>query len=64
VLNILPIPVLDGGHLVFLAIEGIRRRPLSVEQRTRLTQLGMIVLVAIMLLAIANDVTRLVERFF
>jgi regulator of sigma E protease len=64
VLNLLPIPVLDGGHLVFLAIEGIRRRPLSPAQRQRLTQLGFVVLLAIMALAVANDITRLVERFF
>jgi regulator of sigma E protease len=62
VLNLLPIPVLDGGHLVFLAIEGIRRRPLSIEQRHRLTQIGFVVLVAIMLLAIANDVSRVLGR--
>jgi regulator of sigma E protease len=58
VLNLLPIPVLDGGHLVFLLVEGVRRRPLSVVQRQRFTQIGFFVLVAIMLLAIANDVTR------
>ncbi len=64
VLNLLPIPVLDGGHLVFLAIEGIRRRPLSVEQRVRLTRIGFVVLVGIMLLALTNDITRVVQRLF
>jgi regulator of sigma E protease len=64
VLNLLPIPVLDGGHLVFLAIEAVRRKPLSPAQRQRLTQLGFVVLLAIMALAVANDITRLVERFF
>jgi len=60
VLNLLPIPVLDGGHLLFLAIEAVRRRPLSEELRARWTQVGFAVLVAIMLLALANDVLRLV----
>ena len=59
ILNLLPIPVLDGGHLAFLLIEGVRGRPLSVEQRQRLTQVGFFVLVAIMLLAVSNDVLRL-----
>ena len=61
VLNLLPIPVLDGGHLLFLAIEGVRRKPLSERVRLRWTQVGFAVLVAIMLLALANDVLRLVR---
>ena len=59
VLNLLPIPVLDGGHLVFLCVEGVRGRPLSLEQRQRLTQIGFFVLVGIMALALANDFLRL-----
>jgi regulator of sigma E protease len=58
VLNLLPIPVLDGGHFVFLVAEAIRRKPLSVQLRMRLTQLGMIVVLLIMVLAISNDVIR------
>jgi regulator of sigma E protease len=58
VLNLLPIPVLDGGHLVFLAIEAVRGRPLSIEQRMRLTQFGFIVIVAIMVWALCNDILR------
>ncbi len=61
VLNLLPIPVLDGGHLLFLAIEGVRRKPLSERVRLRWTQVGFAVLVAIMVLALANDVLRLVR---
>lgn len=60
ILNLLPIPVLDGGHLVFLAIEAVRKKPVSDEQRARWTQIGFAVLVAIMLLALANDVLRLI----
>ncbi len=59
ILNLLPIPVLDGGHLVFLLVEGLRGRPLSLEQRQRLTQIGFFVLVGIMVLALANDFLRL-----
>ena len=58
VLNLLPIPVLDGGHLMFLIAEGIRRKPLSVQLRMRLTQVGMVIVLLIMALAIYNDVIR------
>jgi len=61
VLNLLPIPVLDGGHLVFLLIEGVRRRPLTLRQRQVATQIGLFVLVGIMLLALSNDVLRLFQ---
>lgn len=59
ILNLLPIPVLDGGHLVFLLFEGVRGRPLSEHVRLRWTQIGFAVLVGIMLLALTNDVLRL-----
>ncbi|GBD33086.1 MAG: zinc metalloprotease [Gemmatimonadales bacterium] len=62
VLNLLPIPVLDGGRLVFLLAEGIRGRPLSRELRMRLSQVGVAFLLAVMALAIANDLLRLVGR--
>jgi regulator of sigma E protease len=58
ILNLLPVPVLDGGHLVFLLAEGIRRKPLSLKLRLRLSQLGMALLIAVMLLALTNDVMR------
>ncbi|MGH7530153.1 MAG: RIP metalloprotease RseP [Gemmatimonadales bacterium] len=58
VLNLLPIPVLDGGHLLFLIAEGIRRKPLSMQLRARLTQVGLLVVLAIMVLAVSNDVIR------
>jgi regulator of sigma E protease len=62
VLNLLPIPVLDGGGLLLLLAEAIRRRPLSVELRTRITNVGLIVVTAIMLFAISNDVFGLFRR--
>jgi regulator of sigma E protease len=59
VLNLLPIPVLDGGHLVFLAIEALRGRPLSIEQRMRWSNIGFLVLMGIMVWALGNDLLRL-----
>lgn len=58
VLNLLPIPILDGGHLMFLAIEAVRGRPLSVEARIRLSHVGLILVVALMLWANGNDILR------
>lgn len=60
ILNLLPIPVLDGGHLVFLAIEAIRGgNPLSIEQRLRWSQVGFVLLMGIMVWALSNDFMRL-----
>lgn len=58
VLNLLPIPVLDGGHAMFLIAEAIRRKPLSPQLRLRLTQVGMLIVLAIMVIALSNDVIR------
>jgi len=58
-LNILPVPVLDGGHLVFLGIEAVRRKPLSVKTRLVVQQVGMALLVALMVFIIINDVRRI-----
>lgn len=62
ILNLLPIPVLDGGGLMLLVAEAIRRRPLSRELRLRLTNAGLIVVAALMLFAITNDVLGLFRR--
>ena len=59
ILNMLPIPVLDGGHLVFLGIEAVRGKALSVETRMRWSQVGVVVVLGIMLLALSNDILRL-----
>ncbi|MFQ5689864.1 MAG: RIP metalloprotease RseP [Gemmatimonadota bacterium] len=59
ILNLLPIPVLDGGHLAFLGVEAVRGRALSARQRIRLTQVGLVVVVGLMLWAIGNDILRL-----
>jgi regulator of sigma E protease len=61
VLNLLPIPVLDGGHLVFLAIEGIRGKPLALDTRLRLTQLGVVVIMLLLVFVFTNDILRLLR---
>ncbi len=58
-LNLFPIPVLDGGHLLFFAIEAITRKPLSMRQREIAQQIGIFILMALMLLVFYNDIARL-----
>lgn len=57
-INLVPIPVLDGGHLLFFVIEWIRRRPLSLKTREVSSLVGMGVLVVLMAIAFKNDVSR------
>jgi regulator of sigma E protease len=57
-LNILPIPVLDGGHIVFLAIEAVKRKPLTIKTRLIVQQIGMALLLALMVFFIFNDIAR------
>ena len=59
VINLLPIPVLDGGHLLYYFIEVILRRPVPERVQVWGLQLGMFMVVSIMLLAFYNDLTRL-----
>jgi regulator of sigma E protease len=59
VLNLLPIPVLDGGQFVLLLAEGALRRPLPMKLRERLTALGLVFVVLLMVLAFSNDIRRL-----
>ena len=59
VFNLLPIPVLDGGHLVFLGVEAVRGKAVSLKQRMRWSQFGVLVVLGIMILALSNDVLRL-----
>jgi len=59
VLNLLPIPMLDGGHLMYYAIELIRRKPLSDGVKSIGVYFGLILLVALMFVALTNDISRL-----
>jgi regulator of sigma E protease len=58
VLNLLPIPILDGGQALIYSIEGIRRAPLSMRMREVVQQIGLTFLVLLMGLAFWNDLSR------
>jgi regulator of sigma E protease len=60
--NLLPIPVLDGGHLLFFVIEAVRGRPLSIRTREVLQQVGLVLLVALMIFATKNDIYRFFDK--
>jgi regulator of sigma E protease len=59
-INLFPIPMLDGGHLVFYAIEAIRRKPLGPEAQEWSFRIGFVVLIFIMLVGLGNDFMRAV----
>jgi regulator of sigma E protease len=58
-LNLLPIPALDGGHLLLFGIEAVQRKPLTPKTRAIATQIGIALLLGLMALAIFNDLYRL-----
>jgi len=60
-LNLLPIPVLDGGHLLFYAIEIVLRRPLDYKWRMLAIKIGITLVIALMVLAVYNDIYRLLH---
>jgi len=62
ILNLLPIPILDGGHLLFFLIEGILRKPLGERQREFAQQVGLVLLVGVMIFAFWNDLERIFSR--
>ena len=57
-MNLLPIPVLDGGHIVILLIEGIIGRPLSVKTMNVIQTIGMIIVLVLMVFAFGNDILK------
>jgi regulator of sigma E protease len=59
VINLLPIPVLDGGHLLFFLIEAVKGRPVNIKVREIAQQVGMILLIMLMILVFYNDIIRL-----
>lgn len=64
-LNLLPVPMLDGGHLFFFVIEAIMGRPLSLRKREAAQQLGFVLLMLLMVYALYNDLVRIdAFRFF
>lgn len=60
ILNVLPIPVLDGWHLLIFLIEGIIGKPVSLKLRERAQQIGIFLIILIMLLVFYNDLSRIV----
>jgi regulator of sigma E protease len=58
VLNLLPVPVLDGGHLVFYTIEAVKGAPLGIKKMEFAQKIGLVVLMSLMVFALFNDVTR------
>lgn len=59
ILNILPIPVLDGGHLLFFTIEAVRGKPVSTRIREMAQQAGVFILLMLMIFVFYNDISRL-----
>jgi regulator of sigma E protease len=59
VLNILPIPVLDGGHILLLLVEAVRRKPLTMRQMELIQMGGLSLILLLMVVVIKNDLTRL-----
>ncbi len=62
IMNLLPIPILDGGHIFFCIIEGIRKKPLSLKIQIALQNIGLFILVFLMVFAFWNDFSRLFSR--
>jgi regulator of sigma E protease len=60
-INLLPVPLLDGGHLLFFAFEGVRGKPLDLRHRELALQVGLFLLVALMAFVIFNDISRIVQ---
>jgi regulator of sigma E protease len=58
-LNLMPIPVLDGGHILILMLEGIARRDFSMRVKEKMLLAGFVVLMMLMVTVIYNDLTRI-----
>lgn len=62
VLNLFPIPILDGGHLVFFSLEAIRRKPLNIRTQEIWQQIGLVLLVSLMIFVFYNDLLRIFTK--
>ena len=58
ILNLLPIPILDGGHILFFTVEAVKRRKLSLRAREISTYIGLVLLLTLMIFAFKNDIVR------
>ena len=61
IINLLPVPLLDGGHLFFFLIEGLRGKPLQLRHREFAMQIGLLLLVALMTFVIVNDISHIMQ---
>ncbi len=59
ILNLMPVPVLDGGHILIMALEGIARRDFSMAVKEKMLLAGFVVLMMLMVTVIYNDLTRI-----
>jgi regulator of sigma E protease len=62
VLNLLPVPVLDGGHLLFFFVEAVIRKPVAIKYREMAQQVGICLLALLMVYAFYNDIVRFFEK--
>ena len=62
ILNLLPIPILDGGHITMLAVEGLIRHDLSLKLKERIVTVGMVFLIGVFLFVMYNDVMRMLPH--
>jgi regulator of sigma E protease len=62
IINLFPMPILDGGHLLFFSLEAVRRKPLTLRNQERLQQVGMVLLATLMVFAFYNDIARLLGK--
>jgi len=60
-LNLLPIPILDGGHVLMLAIEGVMRRDLSITFKERFVQVGLVFLLGLFAFVMYSDIMRIIQ---
>ncbi len=61
-MNLLPIPILDGGHVFFAFLEAVRRRPVSLQTQLLCQRVGLAVLAGLVVFSFANDLTRVTRR--
>jgi regulator of sigma E protease len=64
ILNLLPIPILDGGHLLFFVIEALKGSPVSLRIQEFANQVGMFILLMLMVFAVGNDIAKLIGTHF
>ena len=64
ILNLLPVPILDGGHIMIMALEGVSRHDFSIQAKERMLLVGFVMLMTLMVTVVYNDLTRVawIER--